>query len=81
MTFRRFLPSLCRARLLRNVFVYAFCSLQWKSTQRSRAVRVGHDTLNWRDLRLPGLDLILAFLTDASSNFRVMLPAADVGLR
>ena len=45
----------------------------------SCAVRVGRDTLNWRDHQLPGLDLIWAFLPAASSNVRVMLPAADVG--
>ena len=44
----------------------------------SCAVRVGRDTRNWRDHRLQGLDLIWAFLPAASSNVRVMLPAADV---
>ena len=46
----------------------------------SCTVRVGRDTLNWRDHRLQGLDLIWAFLPAASSNVRViMLTAADVG--
>ena len=51
----------------------------------SRAVRVRRDMLNWRDHRLPGLDLRLGVPAGtgpaASSNVRVMLPAADVGLR